>query len=132
MNRIIRNAIQTPDGTILESTRTHDYKTHMDSITKEKYVVDGGGQYLRRSVNKVPYIELSLYEDGDIEKIRQIFSWGTFGKDGKQSLKKKLLCDMPDDHIEAIINDGIYKWNDLMGRELEYRKLNNIRIDNEL
>ena len=33
MVRLIRNALQTPDGTVLESYHRHDYKTHLDGIT---------------------------------------------------------------------------------------------------
>ena len=129
INRIIRNAMKTPDGTILESTHVHDYKTHTDTISKEEYVADGGLEYIKRSMNKVPYIDLTIYENDDIEKVREVFSWGTYGKDRKGTLKKVLLSEMSDDHIKAIIKDGIYSWNDLMNRELEYRKLNNITIE---
>jgi hypothetical protein len=38
---LIRNAIRTPDGTILESRSVHDYRTHMDTVTNRQYMIDG-------------------------------------------------------------------------------------------
>ena len=67
-------------------------------------MVDGGPSYLRRSVNKVPYLELSVSTDDDISKIREVFKWGTYGKDGKQEKKYVLLKDLTDEHISAILD----------------------------
>ena len=44
MSNIIRNAIQTQDGTVLQSFSGHDYKTHVDANGKT-YMVDGGLEY---------------------------------------------------------------------------------------
>lgn len=66
---LIYNAVRTPDGTILESRHVHDYATHLDA-NGDEYMVDGGFDYLRRSVNKVPAEDLSLYSDEKHEVIR--------------------------------------------------------------
>ena len=100
---IILNRIRTPDGTILTSEHRHDYKTYTDA-NGEKYMVDGGNDYLRRNRTNVPYEELSLYDDEPFEVIRQHIKWGTYGKNGDQPLQFKPLKNLDDDHIQAILD----------------------------
>lgn len=94
---IVANMIKTPDGTILQSKNRHDYVTHVDKVTGETYMVDGGISYLRRSLNKVPALELSVYEDACHEIKRRYFVWGS--NDGKW----RSLETMSNAHIEAIL-----------------------------
>ena len=102
--RIVSNRIRTPDGTILESMHRHDYVTYVDKNGKE-YMVDGGLDYLRRNVhNDAPYEELSVYDDALHVEIRNVFKWGTRGKDGKQPLTYVPLKDLTTEHIEAILD----------------------------
>lgn len=105
MERLIRNAIQTPDGTILESRHRHDFKVYKDANGLE-YMVDGGLEYTRRYVrDEAPYKELSVtLEDGHM-KVRENCTWGSYGKDGKQPLKVLRLCDMETDHIQACLDN---------------------------
>jgi len=63
MIKLTRNAIQTPDGTILESYHRHDFRMYTDTITGETYMVDGGLEYRRGSVNDVPAKDLCEYEE---------------------------------------------------------------------
>ena len=101
--KIVANRIRTPDGTILESKHRHDYVSYVDKNGKE-YMVDGGTDYLRRNVHEdAPYEELTVYADAPHAVIREVFKWGTRGKDGKQPLKFVTLKDMTTDHIEAIL-----------------------------
>lgn len=99
---LIYNAIRTPDGTILESRHVHDYVTHLDA-NGDEYMVDGGFDYLRRNVNKVPAEDLSLYSDEKHEVIREHITRGGRGLDGKQPLKYVLLKDISSDWLNAII-----------------------------
>ncbi len=102
-SRIVCNRIRTPDGTILESIHRHDYRTYKDANGLE-YMVDGGLDYTRRNVHdEAPYTELSVYSDSPHDVIREVFKWGTRGKDGKQPLKYVPLKDLTTEHIEAIL-----------------------------
>ena len=102
--RIVSNRIRTPDGTILESMHRHDYRIYVDANGKE-YMVDGGLDYLRRNVHDdAPYEELSVYDDAPYALIRNVFKWGTRGKDGKQPLTYVPLKDLTTEHIEAILD----------------------------
>jgi hypothetical protein len=101
--RIVSNRIRTPDGTILESMHRHDYRTYVDANGLE-YMVDGGLDYLRRNVHEnAPAEELSVYADAPHVEIREVFKWGTRGKDGRQPLTYVPLKDLTTDHIQAIL-----------------------------
>lgn len=99
---LLRNAIQTPDGTILESHHQHDYQTHVDTINGKEYMVDGGLSYLRVSADN-EYMDLTLTTEDLHEDIREGFSWGTYGIKGDQPLKYVFLKNMDTSHIEAIL-----------------------------
>ena len=71
MRKLIKNSIRTPDGTILTSRNVHDYKCYKDK-NGDTYTNDGGVEYLRRSVNVIPWEELSLYSDDPFEILEKI------------------------------------------------------------
>ena len=129
MKHIICNQIVTPDGTILISHSVHDFKQHEDEVSKETYFVDGGREYLKRSVNVIPYIEMSVFSDEPFERIRQHFYWKT--ADGR-FVK---LCDMTNAHVDNILND-YREWIinlkqevvDIFNKEVEYRYVNKIWV----
>jgi len=128
--RIILNRIKTPDGTILTSHSVHDYRTHDDDNGKE-YMVDGGHEYLRRTVYvDAPFEELSIYEDASFDVIREALTWGTYGKMGDQPLTFVILKDMSDAHIRAIIRQkqGASWIRKFMKKELIYRIENDIAV----
>jgi hypothetical protein len=102
MTQLLVNAIITPDGTRLESTYRHDYQTYTDA-NGEEYMIDGGTDYIRRSVNKEPAIDAFVYTDDPHEVIREAFKWGTYGKNGDQPLQRKTLASLDTSHIEAIL-----------------------------
>ena len=103
MNNCLYNAIKTPDGTVLWCKTGHDYKTHQDAISGEEYMNDGLGISVRRSVNKVPYEDLSIDITDDFEKVRTAKFWGSYGKDGKSEKRMMALEEMESDHIDAIL-----------------------------
>lgn len=101
--QVLVSRIQTPDGTILESRNRHDYNCHIDK-NGEYYMIDGGSDYLRTSVNKEPAVNISVYIDSPHEEIREVFTWGTRGVNGDQPLQYKLLKDLTTDHVKNIIS----------------------------
>lgn len=125
MNYCVYNAIRTPDGTILHCQNPHDYRTHKDTVVDDMYMNDGGGFYVRRSINIVPFEDLSVWTADGHEKVRQFFQWGTRGPNGDQDLHHVKLCDMTTEHIEAILQTQ--RWIDgtpvqlIFHNELEWR-----------
>ena len=118
--RIYYNAIRTPDGTVIESRHRHDFVCHIDK-NGDKYCVDGGCEYLRRVYTKTrDYEDISLDATAPIEELREVFTWGTYGKTGKDKLNHLYLKNMSISHMEAIIDDG-YPVAPLMQREIQYR-----------
>ncbi len=121
---IFRNAMQTPDGTIIESKFRHDYVTH-DDQNGEMYMVDGGRDYFRRTLNKIPAEDLSVEsKDDDHEFNRKHFLWGTYGKNGGHVLKQVTLESMDLEHINAILDGRQPLTQDtrkIFEEELKYR-----------
>jgi hypothetical protein len=111
MRKLIKNSIKCPDGVILTSRHRHDYQSHKDK-NGEIYICDGGIDYIKRSVNKIPYTDLSLYSTDSFEKLRGGMEWGTFGKDGDEELKYKSISNMSSNHIKAILSQ--YRLADCM------------------
>ena len=110
MNRLIYNAIITPDGTVLCSKHRHDFKTYVDTKDKLTYMVDGGLDYARRNVGS--YKEISLYLEDGIEVIRNVVS-----------ISNKLLKDIPEDMLEEFLSEESFHENMLeaIKMELDYR-----------
>jgi len=124
MSRLLRNAIQTPDGTILESRHRHDYKEYEDA-NGWVYMVDGGLDYVRRTTNKnAPAKDLTLTEDDPHFFLRDYVTWGTYGKQQDQPKFYITIADMSDGHLQAVLDTqkNMYpQVRDLMKAELEYR-----------
>jgi hypothetical protein len=132
-DQIIANAIMCPDGTYLRSYHRHDYKEHLDKVSGETYIVDGGNDYLRRSVNTTPATAMDVYLSDPFETIRRNFAWKSYGKNGEYIPHGIyiFLCAMDTDHIHAILETqqhikGTYV-EDLMKQELAYRKEDHVR-----
>lgn len=126
MSQLVRNAIKTPDGTVLESHERHDYKTYVDTKTNKEYMVDGGLSYCRRSTPGDEE-DLNVYLEDGHEKVRETFSWGTYGKDGKGPYSRVLLKDMNNGHIGAVLSTQTHipEWmRGMFIEELEYREDN--------
>lgn len=133
--RIVHNSIRTPDGTVLVSRSVHDYVTHIDKNGHE-YMVDGGISYLRRNiVEEAPYEELSLYVDDSHEQIRESVTWGTYGKSGTDVFKLKLIKDLTNDHVNAILKTQLQlseEIRQMFRDELEFRRKTNTIINEDV
>jgi hypothetical protein len=132
--KIILNRIKTPDGTILTSRHVHDFVCHVDTNGK-RYCVDGGRDYLKRSFETDDYEDLSIYSDAPFEVIRENFYRGGHGKGGNEPLKWTPMNKMSDEWLANCIiynekgGQGESLANKLYKQELEYRKNNNIKIE---
>jgi hypothetical protein len=123
MKKIICNRIITPDGTMIKSRHRHDYVSYTDA-NGETYVVDGGNDYLRRSQNKEPATEASVYSTDKHELIREVIEWGTRGKNGDEPLHYVTLTQMTSEHIEAILETQNHispELRKIFEQELRYR-----------
>ena len=120
--KLIRNALQTPDGTLIESTHRHDYVTHTDANGKT-YCIDGGLSYVRSSAHG-DEVYLTLYDNEPHEVQRVVLKWGTYGKNGDQPLTLVPIAEMEDEHLEAVLDR--FHVSDVrraaMTKELEYRQ----------
>ena len=102
--QLIRNAIQTPDGTILESKHRHDYRSHNDANGKT-YVIDGGLEYVRSTIHE-DQISLALYDDEPHAVQAHYLTWGTFGIRGDQPRRDIRVAEMETAHLEAVLRES--------------------------
>lgn len=122
MTDIVYNALQTPDGTIIQSRSRHDYRKYTDANGKE-YMIDGGLDYIRSSANGDEKF-LTVTIDDDHETVREHCSWGTYGPNGDQPLTYVKLKDMETEHIQKVLELQQYMQPQLvtaMENELDYR-----------
>lgn len=103
---ILRNAIRTPDGTVIESHSVHDFTQHTDNITKKTYAVDGGLEYLRRVGDVHECQDLSVIDSGLHSQRRELLKWGNTRNAAGKPLSKIAwipIKDLGTDHIRAIL-----------------------------
>lgn len=106
---------------IIVSHHRHDYNT---CSCPNEAIVDGGTAYLRYGAKDMSKIKLfTVYADDDYEIVRKYATRGSRGVDSKQPLTWIAICDMEDDHLEAVLDYGGADWHmDLIRKEIEYRK----------
>lgn len=121
---LIKNCIETPDGTLLYSRHRHDYQSHLDENGKT-YFTDGGLEYVRCSSHG-DEIHHCVWDDDNFDKVREALEWGSYGKGGDQPMSWIRLCDMETDHIEAVLENAdtmVKGYARIMRLELEYREI---------
>tara|TARA_R110000765_G_scaffold156047_1_gene258951 strand:- start:258 stop:710 length:453 start_codon:yes stop_codon:yes gene_type:complete len=120
---LIKNSIQTPDGTILHSKYSHDYVEHKDANGKI-YMVDGGCAYSRCSANG-DEVNLSITDEYPHETIRKEMLWGSYGLEGDSELHYIKLKDMCVEHINSCLNTQtrmLPQFKKAMQDEIQYRE----------
>ena len=124
MSIMLRNSMRTPDGTHLISRHRHDYVSHTDK-NGEVYMVDGGNDYIRRSVNNIPAKDTTLFLEDGHEVLREELVWGTYGKDGTGELQRIKIKSLSLAHIKAIVDEehGSEAYRRVMRDEIEWRSI---------
>lgn len=128
----IYSGLKTPDGTILHSTHRHDCVLHKDANGKV-YLLDGGLEYVRCSGHEDEEL-IEVYSDEPFEKLRKYIyrmGYGKQGADDYGTYRITFLDKMTDGHLEALMTyckEG-NRYLPLYKQEIEYRKQNNITID---
>jgi hypothetical protein len=86
-------------------------------------MVDGGTEYSRYGAMDMDKIKTHyVYADDDFDIVRKYATRGGRGIDGKQPLTWIPICDMDDDHLEAVLDYGGADWHlDLIRKEIDYR-----------
>ena len=128
MKQIVHNSVTCLEcGETIVSYHRHDYKT---CLCDNKAIVDGGTDYLRYGAKDMNKIKIfAVYADDPYEIVRKYATRGGRGKDGTEPLKYVPICDINDSWLEAILDYGGAAWHmDLIKKEVQYRKDNNIKI----
>ena len=131
---VLSNKIQCKKcGDIIESFSGHDFKY----CSCESVAVDGGKNPwgMRRIGNPEDYIDLSEVtseeDEGWFEQVRETFTWGSYGKNGKGPKKQILLKDLEEDHLKNILKTQYHIrgtiTENFIKLELEYREQNDKR-----
>ena len=134
MRKLIRNAMITPDGTLLQSRHRHDFVQYTDA-NGLVYMVDGGLDYIRRSINdSAPHVDKCVYDDVPHEEQREVATWGTYGKNGDEPLSYVTVANMSTEHIKAVIetqDNVLEQLLTVLKAELWYRDVIRVRKLND-
>ena len=114
---LIRNRWKTPDGTVLISRHTHDFVSHKDA-NGEEYFIDGGNDYIRKSVNKEEMENMCVYSDDQFSLIRTVLCRVTFDENNKRIWIP--LCNMSNPHLENCITFYLFDENGCKNKYMIY------------
>jgi hypothetical protein len=89
-------------------------------------MVDGGNEYIRRSVNKEPYTDLTILDDGLHETRRRLVMWGqNYDKDMNRLPETvfRPVKELDTDHIYKILELPLSKlYKDVFEDEIIFRE----------
>ena len=123
MPKLIAQRIRTPDSTILQTFRLHDYKSHVDVITGENYVIDGGLDTLYTHTNIVPPEDLNVYDTDHFALQRDAFCWGIRGTEFNAPLIWRSLRNLDTEYVQLVLSQSnLEDWvRSLFTQELAFR-----------
>ena len=128
--QLVANVWETPDGTILWSRFGHDCVMYKDA-NGEEYMVDGGNEYERITVNKEhPMKSLCVYNTDPWDLQRQFILRGTFDKQGNRIFVP--MAKLSNKHLSNIIKDDIEYYDrksTVWTREMNYRRKHRIVVE---
>lgn len=102
---ILYNAIQCPDGAVIESRYRYDFVMHKQEDGRE-YFVDGGKDYQRIGYSDKEFTNLLVTTDSPHERIREVFTWVSCLDAAGNRLPAyvtKYLKDLDDNHVKALV-----------------------------
>jgi len=124
----------TPDGTLLQSRHRHDFVQYTDA-NGLVYMVDGGLDYIRRSINdSAPHVDKCVYDDVPHEEQREVATWGTYGKNGDEPRSYVTVANMSTEHIKAVVktqDNVLEQLLTVLKAELWYRDVIRVRKMND-
>ena len=123
--KLLLNRWKSNDGTVLISRFQHDFVSHFDTVDQTTVFIDGGlGPCVRVSGDLE---NMCLYDtDEDHMELRELYSWTSYGIDGRQPPKTQVIKDLTTDHVCAIIKTQTHLPDHVLNmfrRELTYRAL---------
>lgn len=127
--QLVANIWETPDGTLLWSRFTHDFVYYVDA-NGEKYLLDGGNEYIRNSINVEKMKSHCVYSTDPWNLQRQYILRGTFDNQGNRIWVP--LYKLSNKHLENIIKDDKEYYgrkSTVWTREMKYRKKNNLFVE---
>ena len=126
-----------PDGVMIPSFYNWDSRTH--KLEDDTHVnVDGGLDEVYSHNSTAPYFNMSVYSDDPFEIQRRFFCRLNVGIDGKSKKRWTPLFQMSDNwlknvidtfHIMYDITPKMIFFRSLYEKEVEYRKLNHITVE---
>lgn len=129
MKQIIKNKVTCLACNItLTSEHRHDYKT---CDCPNHTMIDGGLDYVRYGGVNMDLVKIETeFLSGDFMERRKTITWGSYGREGNQPLRYIPVCEMTNDHLEAVLDNcrPMHYIQECMKQELQYRNDNNIYI----
>lgn len=88
---------------VISKNRHHFAGCKCKDLNKKCYTYGGSDYQITTYGDKSDFVVTSVYDNGKLETRQKFLIWGTFGKN-KDNFEYKLLNDLSDNHLCAILN----------------------------